>query len=31
MSILNLFCHIDDFCQWLVTWENAKQLGVTRK
>ena len=31
MSILNLFCHVDDFCQWLVTRENAKLLGVTRK
>ena len=31
MSIRNLFCHFDDFCQWLVTQENAKLLGVTRK
>ena len=31
MSMLKLFCHVDDFCQWLVTWENAKLLGVTRK
>ena len=31
MSILELFCHVDDFCQWLVTCENAKPLGVTRK
>ena len=31
MSILKLFCHVDDFFQWLVTWENAKLLGVTRK
>ena len=31
MSILKLFCHVDDFCQWLVTCENAKPLGVTRK
>ncbi len=31
MSILKLFCHVDDFCQWLVTRENAKLLGVTRK
>ena len=31
MSIRNLFCHVDDFCQWLVTRENAKLLGVTRK
>ena len=31
MSILKLFCHVDDFCQWLTTWENANLLGVTRK
>ena len=31
MSIRNLFCHVDDFCQWLVTWENARQVGVTHK
>ena len=31
LSILNLFCHVDDFWQWLVTWENAKLLGVARK
>ena len=31
MSILKLFCHVDDFCQWLVTRENAELLGVTRK
>ena len=31
MSILKLFCHVDDFCQWSVTRENAKLLGVTRK
>ena len=31
MSILKLFCHVDDFCQWLVARENAKLLGVTRK
>ena len=31
MNILKLFCHVDDFCQWLITWEHAKQLGVTRK
>ncbi len=31
MSILKLFCHVDDFCQRLVTQENAKLLGVTRK
>ena len=31
MSILKLFCHVDDFCQWLTRWENAKLLGMTRK
>ena len=31
MSILKLFCHVDDFFQWLVTRENAKLSGVTRK
>ena len=31
MSIRKLFCHVDDFCQWLTTWENAKLLGMTRK
>ena len=31
MSILKLFCHVDDFCQWLTTRENAKLLGMTRK
>ena len=31
MSILKLFCHVDDFCQLLVTRENAKLLGVTRR
>ncbi len=31
MSIRKLFCHVDDFCQWLVTRENAELLGVTRK
>ena len=31
MSILKLFCHVDDFCQWLATWENAKLLGVARR
>jgi hypothetical protein len=31
MSILELFCHVDDFCQWMATWENAKLLGVARK
>ena len=31
MSILKLFCHVDDFCLWLVTRENAKLLGVAGK
>ena len=31
MSILRLFCHVDSFCQWLATWEQAKLLSVTRK
>ena len=31
MSILELFCHVDEFCQWMATWENAKLLGVARK
>ena len=31
MSILKLFCHVDDFCQWLTQWEQAKLLGVTRR
>ena len=31
MSILKLFCHFDDFCQWLATWENANLLDVARK
>ena len=31
MSILKLFCHVDDFCQLLATWENAKLLGVARR
>ena len=31
MSICKLFCHVDDFFQWLVARENAKLLGVTRK
>ena len=31
MDILKLFCHVDDFCQWLVTWENVELLGVARK
>ena len=24
MSILELFCDVDDFCQWLSRWEDAK-------
>ena len=31
MGILKLFCHVDGFCQWLVTREHAKLLGVARK
>ena len=31
MSILKLFCDVDDFCQWLITREQAKLLGVTRQ
>ena len=31
MSILKLFCHVDDFCQLLVKRENAKLLDVTRR
>ena len=31
MSILKLFCDVDDFCQWLATREQAKLLGVTRQ
>ena len=31
MSILKLFCHVDDFCQWLSKWEQAKLLGLARK
>ena len=31
MSILKLFCHVDDFCQLLATWENAKLWGVARR
>ena len=31
MSIRKLFCHVDGFCQWLATWENAKLIGVARK
>ena len=31
MIILNLFCHVDEFYQSLVTRENSKLLGVARK
>ncbi len=31
MSILELFCHVDDFCQWLSGWEDAKLFGLTGK
>ncbi len=31
MSILELFCDVDDFCQRLARAENAKLLGVGRK
>ena len=31
MSILELFCHVDDFCQWMATWKDAKQVGGGRK
>ena len=31
MIRLKLFWHADDSCQWLVKWENAKLLGVTRQ
>ena len=31
MSILKLFCHVDDFCQLLATWENSKLWGVARR
>ena len=30
MSLLILYCHVDDFCQWLVTRENAELLAVNR-
>ena len=30
MGILKLFCHVDGFCQWLVTRENAELLAVNR-
>ena len=28
MSILELFCDVDDFCQWLSSWEDAKLSGL---
>ena len=31
MSILELFCDVDDFCQWLSGWEQAKLFGLTGK
>ncbi len=31
MSILKMYCHVDDFCQWLVRRENANLLGLARK
>ena len=31
MSILKLFCYVDDLFQWLVTRENAKLSGVARE
>ena len=31
MSIRKRFCHVDDFCQWLAKWENARLLDMTRK
>ena len=31
MSILELFCDVDDFCQWLARSEDAKLLGIGRK
>ena len=30
MSILELFCDVDDFCQWLARTEDARLLGVGR-
>ena len=31
MSILELFCDVDDFCQWVSRWEDAKLYGLTGK
>jgi len=31
MSILELFCDVDDFCQWLSSWEDAKLFVLTGK
>ena len=31
MSIVELFCDVDDFCQRLARWENGKLLRVGRK
>ena len=31
MSILELFCDVDDFCQWVSSWEDAKLYGLTGK
>jgi len=31
MSILELFCDFDDFCQWLSRCEDAKLFGLTGK
>ena len=31
MSILELFCYVDDLCQWLSSWEDVKVFGMTGK
>ena len=31
MSILELFCDVDDFCQWVSSWEDAKLYGLSGK
>ena len=31
MSILKLFCHVDDFCQWLLASENANLVAAAPK
>ena len=31
MSVRKLLSHVDDFCQWLGTRENAELLAVNRK